>query len=33
VLSETSGIARVSGSINGEDVDFIGAGVFELLHG
>jgi hypothetical protein len=33
VLSETSGTARVSGSINGEDIDFVGAGVFELLHG
>lgn len=33
VLCETSGIARVSGKINGEDVDFVGAGVFEFLHG
>jgi hypothetical protein len=33
VLCETSGTARVSGSINGEDIDFAGAGVFELLHG
>lgn len=33
VLSETSGTARVRGSINGEDVDIVGAGVFELLHG
>jgi len=33
VLCETSGTARVSGSINGEDVDFVGTGVFEFLHG
>ncbi len=33
VLSETSGSARVSGSIDGEAIDFVGAGVFELLHG
>ena len=33
VLSETSGSARVSGSIDGETIDFVGAGVFELLHG
>jgi hypothetical protein len=33
VLSETSGAARVSGSIGGETVDFTGSGVFELLHG
>ena len=33
VLCEASGTARVSGKINGEDVDFVGAGVFEFLHG
>jgi hypothetical protein len=33
VLCETSGAARVSGSINGEDVDFVGTGVFEFFHG
>jgi hypothetical protein len=33
VLCETSGTARVSGKINGEDVNFVGAGVFEFLHG
>jgi hypothetical protein len=33
VLCETSGTARVSGSINGTSVDFLGAGVFEFLHG
>jgi hypothetical protein len=33
VLCETSGTARVSGSINGKDIDFVGAGVFEFLYG
>jgi hypothetical protein len=33
VLCETNGTARVSGSINGEGIDFVGAGVFELLYG
>lgn len=33
VLCETSCTARVSGSINGESIDFVGAGVFEFLHG
>lgn len=33
VLCETAGTARASGSINGEDVDFVGTGVFEFLHG
>jgi hypothetical protein len=33
VLYETSGTAHVSGSINGEHIDFVGAGVFELLNG
>ncbi len=33
VLCETSGTARASGTINGEDVDFVGTGVFEFLHG
>jgi hypothetical protein len=32
VLCETNGTARVSGSINGEGIDFVGAGVFELLY-
>ena len=30
---ETGGTARVSGSVNGESVAFVGAGVFEFLHG
>ncbi|WP_280835422.1 hypothetical protein [Mycolicibacterium frederiksbergense] len=33
VLCETTGSARVSGSIDGESIDFTGAGVFEFLHG
>lgn len=33
VLCETSGIARVSGSISGERIDFAGTGVFEFLYG
>ena len=33
VLCETNGTARVSGSINGEGIDFIGTGVFEFLYG
>jgi hypothetical protein len=33
VLCETNGTARVTGSIDGEDIDFVGAGVFELLYG
>ena len=33
VLCESNGTARVTGSINGEDIDFVGDGVFELLHG
>ena len=33
VLCETSGTARVNGSINGESIDFVGTGVFEFLHG
>ncbi|MDV3126182.1 hypothetical protein M1247_14765 [Mycobacterium sp. 21AC1] len=33
VLCETSGTAQVTGSINGESVDFVGAGVFEFLYG
>ena len=33
VLCETSGTATVSGTINGEDIDFVGAGVFEFLYG
>ncbi|HZD15241.1 MAG TPA: hypothetical protein VE196_08990 [Pseudonocardiaceae bacterium] len=33
VLCECNGTARVTGSINGEGIDFVGAGVFELLYG
>jgi hypothetical protein len=33
VLCETSGTARVSGSFDGTDSDFVGDGVFEFLHG
>jgi hypothetical protein len=33
VLCETSGTAHVSGSINGERMDFVGTGVFEFLYG
>lgn len=33
VLCETSGAARMTGSIGGEDIDFTGTGVFEFLHG
>jgi hypothetical protein len=33
VLCESNGTALVSGSIKGEDIDFVGAGVFEFLHG
>lgn len=33
VLCETSGTAKVTGSINGESVDFVGAGIFEFLYG
>ncbi len=33
VLCESSGTARVSGSINGEGIDVDGAGVFEFLYG
>ena len=33
VLSEVDGTARMSGSINGERVDFSGSGVFEFLDG
>jgi len=33
VLCETSGSVRVSGTVKGERVDFVGAGVFEFLHG
>jgi hypothetical protein len=33
VLCETSGTAHVTGSIGGEGFDFVGAGVFEFLHG
>jgi hypothetical protein len=33
VLCETAGTGRASGTINGEDVDFVGTGVFEFLYG
>jgi hypothetical protein len=33
LLYETSGTASVTGIIDGEAIDFVGAGVFELLHG
>jgi hypothetical protein len=33
VLCETSGTARVTGNVNGERLDFVGAGVFEFLYG
>lgn len=33
VLCESSGTARVRGSIAGETMDFVGTGVFEFLHG
>jgi hypothetical protein len=33
VLCETSGTVRVSGIVKGEYIDFVGAGVFEFLHG
>ncbi len=33
VLCETSGAAHVTGCVNGEHLDFHGAGVFEFLHG
>jgi hypothetical protein len=33
VLCEANGNAHVTGSVNGEHVDFVGAGVFELLYG
>jgi hypothetical protein len=33
VLCETGGTAHVSGSINGERMDFAGTGVFEFLYG
>ena len=33
VLCESSGTATMTGSINGEGIDFAGTGVFEFLHG
>ncbi len=33
VLCETDGAVRASGTIKGEDFDFVGTGVFEFLHG
>lgn len=33
VLCETGGTVRASGTVDGEDFDFVGTGVFEFLHG
>jgi hypothetical protein len=33
VLCETGGTTRANGTINGEDFDFVGTGVFEFLYG
>jgi hypothetical protein len=33
VLCETGGTVRASGTVKGEDFDFVGTGVFEFLHG
>jgi hypothetical protein len=33
VLCEASGTTRMTGSVNGEAIDFTGTGVFEFLHG
>ncbi|WKG06105.1 hypothetical protein [Mycolicibacterium sp. HK-90] len=33
VLCETSGTATVTGSVGGQNIDFVGAGVFEFLYG
>lgn len=33
VLCETSGTAHVTGRVGGRDIDFVGTGVFEFLHG
>ncbi|MCV7256117.1 hypothetical protein HZU40_10565 [Mycolicibacterium fluoranthenivorans] len=33
VLCESSGTARMTGTINGETIDFFGTGVFEFLYG
>ena len=33
VLCESSGTARMTGTINGETIDFSGTGVFEFLYG
>jgi hypothetical protein len=33
VLCETSGTVRVSGTVKGQHIDFVGTGVFEFLHG
>ena len=33
VLCETCGSARASGTIGGQDIDFVGTGVFEFLYG
>jgi hypothetical protein len=33
VLAETAGVARIVGTVRGEDVDVVGAAVMELLHG
>jgi hypothetical protein len=33
VLCETGGTVRASGTVKGQDFDFVGTGVFEFLHG
>ncbi|MGO9156959.1 hypothetical protein [Mycobacterium sp.] len=33
VLCETGGAARASGTVNGENIDFVGTGVFEFIYG
>jgi hypothetical protein len=33
VLCETSGTVHVTGTVKGENVDFVGDGIFEFLHG
>jgi hypothetical protein len=33
VLCETNGSTRVTGTVNGKTIDFVGTGVFEFLYG
>lgn len=33
VLCESTGTAEITGVVNGTDIDFVGTGVFEFLHG